>query len=398
MKDDNIPSVPWSGRGSRYTDDEIAYVVEAMREADPLTQGRFQAEFEAAFRDYAGADHAFATSSCSSALELTALISRVGLGDEVILPAHTFAATAIPFARTGARLVWADIEPDSLVVSAATLAPLINERTRVIVVVHLYGLAADMDPILALAAEHGILVVEDTAQALGARYKGRRVGTLGDFGCFSFHTHKNISTLGEGGMLVVKDAERAALAPGLRHHGMRGFDGERDHYWLPAMSNVDVDMDGVWPIKVCLGEPQCAAGTMMLKRVDAVNERRRARAQRMIEALAGYDEIAFQTTPADSENVYYCIPARYDGPGNGHGRDDFMERMAFYHRVRMAVQYCPLYRYPLFQKAGFGDADCPETDRFYDAMVSFPPQEWMPDDQFDYMIEAARETLDFLRG
>ena len=96
MKDDNIPSVPWSGRGSRYTDDEIAYVVEAMREADPLTQGRFQAEFEAAFRDYAGADHAFATSSCSSALELTALISRVGLGDEVILPAHTFAATAIP--------------------------------------------------------------------------------------------------------------------------------------------------------------------------------------------------------------------------------------------------------------------------------------------------------------
>jgi dTDP-4-amino-4,6-dideoxygalactose transaminase len=197
---------------------------------------------------------------------------------------------------------------------------------------------------------------------------------------------------------VVKDADRAALAPGLRHHGMRGFEGERQRYWLPAMSNVDFDIDGVWPVKACLGEPQCAAGTMLLKRVDAVNERRRARARHMIEALAGYDEIAFQATPDDCENVYYCLPARYDGPGNGRGRDDFMARMAFHHRVRMAVQYYPLYRYPIFQKAGFGDAACPETDRFFDAMVSFPPQEWMPDDQFDYMVAAARETLDFLRG
>ena len=392
------PFVPWSGRGSRYTDDEIAAVAVAMRDADPLSQGRHQEAFEAAFRDYTGARHAFATSSGSAALELAALLCRLGADDEVVIPAHTFAATAIPFARSGARIVWADIEPDTLVLSAASVERLIGARTKVIVAVHLYGLPADMDAIMELAAAHGILVVEDAAQALGARYKGRRVGTIGDIGCFSFNSHKNLSTLGEGGMLTVRDGALAGLAPGLRHHGTRPFAGDRQRYWLPAMSDVDFDLDGVWPYKLCMGEAQAAAGTKVLARLDAINDHRRARAGAMAAALEPYPEIAFQMTPPARENVHYCLPARYDGPGNEKGRDDFMARMAFHHKVRMAVQYYPLYRYPLFAKAGFGEADCPETERFFDAMVSFPFHEWMADAQFDHMVDAARETLDDLRG
>lgn len=385
--------VPWSGRGSRYTEEEIAFITEAMREADPLTQGRYKARFEEAFRAYVGSRHAFAMSSCTAALEMAAVLSRVGPGDEVIVPTHTFAATAIPFGRTGARLVWADIDPRTLVVTAETVARVLSPRTRVIVVVHLYGLMVDLDPIMDLARERNILVVEDAAQALGATdARGRRAGSVGDFGCFSFHTHKSMTTLGEGGMLTLRDDRLAGLVSGLHHNGMRGYVGERERYWLPAMSDVDFDLEGVWPYNFCLGEVQCAAGLIQLERVEAMNRERRARAARMGEAMTDFPELRFQETPEGFTNVHYCLPARYAG-----NRDVFMERMAFHHRVKMVVQYRPLHLYPLFQRAGFGGAACPEAERFFSSMVSFPFHQWMPDDQFEAMVAAAMETCRMVR-
>ena len=279
--------VPWSGRGPNYTEDEIATVVAAMRDADPQTQGRYQAEFEQRFGAYVGSPHAFAMSSCTAALELAAVLCRLQPGDEVISPAHTFAATVIPFARTGASLRWADIDPDTRVVTAETIRPLIGPRTKVVIVVHLYGLVCDMDPILDLAREHQIVVVEDAAQALGAKYKGRQAGSIGDIGCFSFHTHKNITTLGEGGMLVLRSAKSAEAVPGLRHNGMRGYEGDRSRYWVPAMSNVDFDIAGLWPYNFCIGEVQCALGSKMLERLDAINAERKKRAERFIAAMTG---------------------------------------------------------------------------------------------------------------
>ncbi len=394
MKDVTDPIVPWSGRGSRYTDDEVAAAVEAMRDADPQTQGRYKRAFEAAFKDYVGANHAFAMSSCTAALEMAAVLSRVGPGDEVVIPTHTFAATAIPFGRTGAGLVWADMDPDTLVVTADAVERVLTARTKVIVVVHLYGLMADMDPIMELARSRGILVVEDAAQALGATDgEGRKAGSIGDFGCFSFHTHKNMTTLGEGGVLTVADPETAKLVDGLHHNGMRGYTGEREAYWLPAMSDVDFDIEGVWPYNFCLGEVQCAVGLKMLERVDAMNADRRARARRMADALADRPELRLQTTPEGFENVHYCLPARCVGVS----RDAFMKRMAFHHRVKMVVQYRPLNRYPLFQRAGFGEADCPEAEDFFDNMVSFPFHQWMPEDQFLTIVEATLETIEALK-
>lgn len=385
--------VPWSGRGSMYTEDEIAVVVEAMRRADPQTQGRYQVEFERAFTEYTGARHSFAVTSATSALELAALLCRLEPGDEIISPAHTFAASAIPFARTGARLVWADIDAGTRVVTADTIRPLITPRTRVIVVVHLYGLVADMDPIMALAKEHNLLVVEDVAQAMGARYKGRQAGTIGDFGCFSFHTHKNITTLGEGGMLTVASDAHAALVPGLRHNGMRSYEGNRPRYWIPAMSNVDFDIDGLWPYNFCLGEVQCALGTAMLRRLDAINAERAERARRFMTGLADFPELIFQRVPAGCGHAWHLLAARYDGSAYGRTRDEFLEALTFTAGVKAVVQYYPLYRYPMFQKAGFGHANCPNTDQFFDNMVSFPFQQWMPQEQFDQMISLVKDTL-----
>ena len=389
--------VPWSGRGPNYTEDEIATVVAAMRDADPQTQGRYQAEFERQFGAYIGSPHAFAMSSCTAALELAALLCRLQPGDEVISPAHTFAATVIPFARTGASLRWADIDPDTRVVTAETIRPLIGPRTKVVIVVHLYGLVCDMDPILDLAREHQIVVVEDAAQALGAKYKGRQAGSIGDIGCFSFHTHKNITTLGEGGMLVLRSAKHAEAVPGLRHNGMRGYEGDRSRYWVPAMSNVDFDIDGLWPYNFCIGEVQCALGSKMLERLDAINAERKNRAERFIAAMASFPELVFQKTPEGCGHSWHLLASRYDGERYNKTRDDLIGFLAFAAGVQAVVQYCPLYRYPMFKKAGFGEANCPETDRFFDNMVSFPFQQWMPENQFSTMVSLVRNGLDQMR-
>jgi perosamine synthetase len=390
--------IPWSGRGSIYTDDEIATVADAMRNADPQTQGRYQDGFERAFETYLGAPHAFAVASCTAALELSALLCELRPGDEAIIPAHTFAASAIPFARAGAKLIWADIDAHTRVVTADSIRPLISARTRVIVAVHLYGLVCDMDPIMALARQHGLLVVEDVAQAMGARYKGRKAGTIGDFGCFSFHTHKNITTLGEGGMLTVASASHAALVPGLRHNGMRTYVGERKRYWVPAMSDVDFDIDGVWPYNFCLGEVQCALGTKMLARLDTINTERAGRARRFMHAFANYPEMLFQQVPEGCGHSWHLLAIRYDGSSWGRSRDEFLDALAYSAGVRAVVQYCPLYRYPLFKKAGFGEASCPQTDHFFDNMVSFPFQQWMAPEQFELMISLVKSSLEQMRG
>lgn len=389
--------VNFSGKGHWYTEDEITAVVDAMKSADPLTQGRYQAEFETKFASWNGSRNCFAVSSCTAALELSALLCRLTSNDEVILPAHTFCATAIPFARTGAKLVWADIDPDTRVVTAETIRPLITKRTKVIIVVHLYGLMAPMPEIMKLAQDRGLLVVEDCAQAPGAKIRGANAGNFGDFACFSFHTHKNMSTLGEGGMLIVKDDALARLVPGLRHNGIRPFTYERERYWVPAMGNVDFDIDGLWPYNFCIGEMQCALGTKLLDRLDSMNQERNNRATAILKTLAAYQELKFQKVPGGYFHCYHLLAAEYDGKPYGRTNHDFIETMAYKYGIKVIVQYYPLYRYPMFIKAGFGNAHCPNTDHFFDNMVSFPFHHWMSEADRGYMVECTEKTLRKLR-
>jgi len=391
--------IPWSGVGAVYTEEEIALVADVMRNTrDTFTQGKYQKEFEQEFCRYNGNNFAFAVSSCTAALELAALLTRVGPGDEVIIPAHTFCATAIPFARTKAKIVWADIDPKTLVVTAKTIEKKVTKKTKVIIVVHLYGLAADMSSITAFAKKNNIIVVEDCAQALGAQSKGKKVGAWGDLGCFSFHTHKNITTLGEGGMLAVKNPDWAKLVPGLRHNGVRAYPESRDRYWVPAMGNVDFDVNGLWPYNFCIGEVQCALGTAILKRIDKLIAQRVLRMKKFIAAVKKYPELIFQEIPEGQTTAAHLLPARYDKKVTGKTNHDFIETMFKEHGVKVIVQYYPLSRYPMFQKAGFGKADCPATDDFFDNMVSFPFHSWMTEEDFDYMIEATMSTLEKLRG
>lgn len=389
--------INWSGRGHDYTDEEIQALADAMRVADPLTQGRYQQEFEAAFGSYLGGRHAFAVANCTNALDLAAILSRVGPGDEVIMPAHTFCASAIPFARTGARIVWADIDPDTRVISAETVKKVLSARSKAIVAVHLYGLMAPMSAIMELAVANKLVVIEDAAQAIGAEIAGRKAGTFGDFACFSFHGAKNMSTLGEGGMLAVKSDAHAALVPGLRHNGCRPYPADRDCYWKPAMSDVEVDMTGVWPYNFCLGEIQCFLGIRLLGRIDKMNADRIRCATKFRNALGDFPELSFQRVPEGYTHIYHLLSARLSRSGQATLRDCFIEKMWRDYGIKVIVQYYPLYRYPLFQKNGFGNANCPNTDAFFDNMVSFPFHHWMAEADFDYMIEATQASLASLR-
>ena len=172
--------------------------------------------FEAAFAAYSRAEHAIGVASGTAALHLALLACGVGPGHEVITTPHTFIATAEAIAHAGARPVFVDIDPRAYTLDPAAIEAAITERTRAIIPVHLYGQPADMDPILKVARQHGLRVIEDAAQAHGAEYKGGRVGALGDVACFSFYPGKNLGAYGEGGAVVTNSDEHAARMRRLR--------------------------------------------------------------------------------------------------------------------------------------------------------------------------------------
>jgi perosamine synthetase len=382
--------VPFSGRAHTYTEDEVKTVVEAMLTSVPLTQGQHQDQFQEKFCQYTGAKHAFVNNNATAALEITAQLCQFKPEDEVIIPAHTFTATAYPFLKKGAKIIWADIDIKTHVVTAETIEQCITKKTKAIVVVHLYGYCADMPKIMELAKKYNLLVIEDTAQALGSRIDNQMAGTFGDFGVFSFHSHKNITTLGEGGMLVVKDPEIANIIPMLRHNGHCAFGFERDNYWIPAMGNVDLpELNGesLWPNNFCMGEVECALGVKLLDRIDHINNEKHKRALKFIDAMADFSQIEFHRETSVRHN-YHLLAARVINKK----RDLFMKKMVEV-GVQCVVQYYPLNRYDLYKKAGYGEADCPNTDQFFDNMVSFPFHHMMSDDDFEWMISVTQKVL-----
>ena len=385
--------VPFPGRMHGYSEEAVNAVVNVMRNTECQTQGKYLGEFEAAFKDYSGANHAFAVDNCTNALRLAAILCGLKAGDEVIISAYTFCATAIPFGMTGAKIVWADIDEKRRVADPKDIERKITEKTKAIVVVHLLGMPVDMPEILKIAQKHNLRVVEDCAQAPGAAIDGKKVGTFGDFGCFSWHGAKNITTLGEGGFLTVRSDDDAKLVPGIRHNGCRGFEGERERYWVPAMSTVDIDIPGVWPNNFCIGEAQCAAGIEELKTLDEVNAVLISQGEKLKDLLADVEEISFHEIPDGYKMIYHQFVMHFDGSAFGKDRNDLMDILVNDYKIRAIVQYYPLYRYPLFQKLGAGEHDCPVLEKWWDNSFSFPWWCGMDDETLEYLVSSLKTAI-----
>ena len=312
---------------------------------------------------------------------------------EFVIPSHTFTASCYPYIKKGGRPVWADVDPKTHVVTRETIEQALTPRTKAVIVVHLYGYVADMPEIAKLCQERNLLLIEDTAQAIGTSVQGQKAGTFGDHAIFSFHSHKNLTTLGEGGMLYLKDPKERALIPALRHNGHCAYSFARPDYWKPAMGNVDMPMlDGtpLMPNNFCLGEIECALGAKLLDRIDTINAEKRERALAVIDAFKDFPCLEFHREPTTRHNYHLLVARMKDGQEK---RDRFIRTMYTEKGIQCVVQYIPLNRYDFYIRLGFDKAHCPNADNFFDTMISFPFQHWMSDDDLAYMVQSGKEVL-----
>jgi dTDP-4-amino-4,6-dideoxygalactose transaminase len=321
---------------------------------------------EREFADFSSASHGIAVNTGTSALHLALLAAGVGPGDEVITVPFTFIATVSAIAYTGATPILIDIDPVSFTMDPARLEAAITPRTKAVIPVHLYGQTADMDPILEIAARHGLVVIEDAAQAHGAEYKGRRAGSMGDLACFSFYPGKNLGACGEGGMVTTSNAGHDKTIRMLRdwgqdrkyHHVLRGF-----NYRLEGL--------------------QGAILRVKLRHLEAWSEARRAAAARYDRALG---EIGVET-PRQMEyarHVYHVYAIRTQD------REGFAGAL---HAagVQTGIHYpIPVHLQPAFADLGYGPGDFPHAEKAAREVLSLPLYpELMPAAQDEVVMAVA---------
>jgi len=285
-----------------------------------VSQGPRVRAFEEAFAERVGAPEAVATTSCTTALQLALYVSGVGPGDEVIVPSLSFIATANAVWHCGAQPVFADIDPDTYNLDPASTEQAITPRTRAIMPVHQLGLPADMDAFLELGERHGVAIVEDAACAIGATYKGRRIGSLGPLACFSFHPRKVITT-GEGGMITAHDPEVADRLRRLRQHAMDLSDLARH-----AARDIVFEAYPERGFNARMTDLQAALGLCQLDALDEILDRRRLLAERYNEALAGVPGIEPPYDPPYARRTWqsYCVRIQ---PHAAIGRTELMRRL-----------------------------------------------------------------------
>lgn len=314
---------------------EVMAAIEAVMERQQFILDAEVRSFERELAAYVGAQDAVGCASGTDALVLALMASGIGPGDEVITTPFTFIATAGAIARVGARPRFADIEPQTFNIDPDAIAAAVTERTRAIVVVHLFGLAADLAPIMALARRQSIAIIEDAAQAIGARYQGKRVGAIGAMGCFSFFPAKNLGGAGDGGMVTAGNAELAQRLRMLRDHGSR----EKYSYETLGLNSR-------------LDEIQAAVLRVKLKYLDRWTGQRRARAQRYRELLA-------------EGGINDWLKPPVEPPGREHVYNQFVIRCARRDDLRnfLSSRGIPTQVYypsPLHLQSAFTDLGCRE--------------------------------------
>jgi len=387
------------GGQSFHSPEEIEIIASALKDPVTLSMGKYLKSFEEQFAKYIGVKYAFGVNSATSALELAAILSGVGENDEVLLPAHTFTATALPFLRRKTKLVFVDIDPNTFLMDLNDLQQKITSKSKVVVPVHLYGNPINMDALMQIANAKNLFVIEDCAQAPGASWNGQKVGSFGDIGCFSFHSQKNITTLGEGGMIVTNNPEFEEKILGLRKIGARPYKNQ-DKYWKPAMSNIVEVIHGEVPYNFAMGEIQALAGSLILKRLDEINFARKSYYNRIKQELKNYLELQFQKIDKRAESAFHLLPARFNGKKYGKNRDDLIEDLFIKYGIKSVVQYYPLYNYELFINHGysFEKNGCSRTEDFYNNMISLPFKSQMEDVELNYLTSSIVSVLDSYRN
>lgn len=328
---------------------EEEFALDALR-STWISGGPYVERLEAEFGAYVDAPHTFAVANGTAALHLAYLAAGIGVGDEVIVPGFAFMAAANIAKIAGATPVFADVDPFTWCVTATTIAPLITERTRAIVPVHTYGTVCDLDPILELASNHGLLVIEDAAESIGSKYRGRMSGTIAQMGIYSFHAAKTITT-GEGGAVVTRDANLAARLKLYRSHGMgrtRYFHEVAGHNF--RMTNL-----------------QAAIGCGQLEQIERITERRSRVYGAYNTCFAKMPGVTAQKVAKDVSPVMWAVAVRLDPKHYPQGRDRVMEQM-----LEVGIETRPGF-YPASSMPGiYGPQHVPTSDSLGQNIIVLP--------------------------
>jgi dTDP-4-amino-4,6-dideoxygalactose transaminase len=350
---------------------ELREAIDRVLDTCEFALGSEVEAFEREFAAYCGARHGIAVNSGTSALHLALLAAGVGPGDEVITVPFSFVATAAAIVYTGARPVFVDVDPRSYTMDAGQIERVITPRTKAILPVHLYGHPADMDPILEIARRHNLIVIEDAAQAHGAEYKGRKVGAIGDFSCFSFYPTKNLGACGEGGIALTNRPEFDRKIRMLRDWGQ-----EKKYYHVLKAFNYR--MEGM----------QGAVLRVKLRHLDSWNEARLTHAA-SYDAVLPASGVQTPQAMAYARHVYHVYAIRTQE------RDDLQQSLTG-RGIQTAVHYpYPIHLLPAYADLGYHLGDFPQSEKLSRELLSLP---MFPELSEESISQVASTIVEFMRN
>lgn len=362
--------------------DDIQAVVDVLK-SDFLTTGPKIAEFEQTVADYVGAKYAVAISNGTSALHAACFAAGIEPGDEVITTPLTFAASANCVLYCGGTPVFADVDPKTYNIDPEDIQRKITDRTKAIIAVHLAGQPCDMDAIHSIAREHGLIVIEDGAHALGSVYKGKKVGSMSDMTTFSFHPVKPITT-GEGGMIVTDNEDFYKKMILFRSHGITRDDSmmtRNDGPWFYQQFNLGYNYR--------ITDIQCALGCSQMKKLDRFLARRKEIVARYNEAFADCDNIITPYQLSDTESGWHLYIVQVKNCDRRQVFEAMREK-----GIGVNVHYIPVYMHPYYQEHGYENVHCANAEEIYSHIISLPLYPGLTSEQQDYVIDTLKSLCE----
>jgi len=377
--------------GHQYIDEaDIQAVTEVLR-SDFLTCGPKVSELEAALCELTGTAHCTSVSNGTAALHVACLAAGIGPGDEVITTPITFAASANAILYCGGRPVFADIDPKTYMIDPVSIETSITERTKAVIAVDFTGAACDYDAIRAICRKHHLLLIEDSAHAIGTSYRGTPVGNIADLTTFSFHPVKTI-TAGEGGAVLSRDAELAQRVQLFARHGITRDPellqetGNSNWYYEQQLLGYNYRMTDI----------QCALALSQLHKLERFAARRKELVRRYDEAFREMPEIIVQSEVEGSEAVRHLYILRLKLDRLGCGRKEFYDAMQA-ENIGVNVHYIPVYWFPYYQSLGYHRGLCPEAEAYYKSCMTLPLYYGMTDQDQEDVIQAVRKLVEYFR-
>lgn len=362
--------------------DDIQAVVDVLK-SDFLTTGPPIAEFEQTVADYVGAKYAVAISNGTSALHAACFAAGIRPGDEVITTPLTFAASANCVLYCGGTPVFADVDPKTYNIDPEDIRRKITDRTKAIIAVHLAGQPCDMDAIHSIAREHGLIVIEDGAHALGSVYNGKKVGSLSDMTTFSFHPVKPITT-GEGGMIATDNEDFYKKMVLFRSHGITRDDSimtRNDGPWFYQQFDLGYNYR--------ITDIQCALGCSQMKKLDRFLARRKEIVARYNEAFADCDNIITPYQLSDTESGWHLYIVQVKNCDRRQVFENMREK-----GIGVNVHYIPVYMHPYYQEHGYENVHCANAEEIYSHIISLPLYPGLTFEQQDYVIDTLKSLCE----